>query len=188
MRWIAMFALIFLVGCGPIIGAGMVAGSGVKNFEVVTGALQNLKPGSKVLVAGPFAKTESAYYICRGEEAANFTTAFNSIGLFQADFYLGDRFDDSQKWLTSLKQKTPAQLQADLGLKEAPEFLLTGVILQRSTVAAPMQGVLMDVAYRLDFYDLQSKTTTSIEVRVQDLFQECIKTIVSDLATRVIDR
>lgn len=188
IRWIALLALFALVGCGPIIGAGMVAGSGVKSFDVVAGDLQKLKPGSRVLVVGPFAKTESAYYICRGEEAANFTTAFNSAGLFQADFYLGDRFEDSQEWLNALKLKTPAQLQTEFGLQDAPDLLLSGVILQRSTVAAPMQGVLMDVAYRLEFFDLRTQQVTSIEVQVKDLFQKCITSVVSDLAARVTAR
>ncbi|WP_020674564.1 hypothetical protein [Geopsychrobacter electrodiphilus] len=185
IRGMILMLLVLLAGCGPIIGASMVAGGGVKDFTVVDGQLQNLKAGSTAVIVGPFAKTEQAYYICRGEETANFTSAFNSLGLFQADFYLGDRFAETAKKLAHLKTMTPAQIQSELGLKAAPELLITGVILHRSTVAAPAQGILMDVGYRLEFYDLQTRQTTTIEVQVKDLFQDCITDVVSDLMTRI---
>jgi hypothetical protein len=177
--------LLFLAGCGPIIGASMVAGGGVKDFTVVSGQLQDLKPGSRVLVIAPFTKTEQAYYICRGEEAANFTTAFNTAGLFQADFHMEDRFGTDSAWLNSLKQKTPAQIQSELGLAEAPDLLMTGVILHRSTIAAPTQGIMMDVGYRLEFYDLHKQQTTQVEVQVKDLFQNCINSTVGELMARI---
>ena len=173
-RSLVISLLLLLAGCGPIIGTAMVAGGGVKDFKVVDGQLQNLHPGAQLLVVGPFAKTPQAYYICRGEEAAEFVTAFNTNGLFQADFYLAERFADNAAWLKQLKEKNPEQIQAKLKLDRTPELLLTGVILHRSTVAAPAQGVLMDVGYRLQFYDLRSRQTTEIEIEVKDLFQNCV--------------
>ncbi len=89
------------------------------------------------------------------------------------------------EWRDKHKQKTPAQIQAELGLAEAPDLLMTGVILQRSTIAAPAQGVLMDVGYRLEFYDLQRPQTTQVDVRVKDLFQECITAVVDELMARI---
>jgi len=187
-KFFVLGALLFLVGCGPIIGAGMVAGGGVKDFEVVEGRLDDIQPGSNVLIVGPFAKTESAYYICRGEEAANFTSAFNSIGLFHADFHMQERFGDPENTAAKLKQMTAEQLQKEFGLKKRPELLLTGVILKRSTVAAPANGVLMDVGYRLEFYDLEQNKQTSIRVRVKDLFQDCIVDVAEALAAEVTGR
>ncbi len=185
LRGVALLLIGLLVGCGPIIGAGMVAGGGVKDFRVISGQTQSLTPGSSVLVVGPFAKTEQAYYICRGEEAANFASAFNSIGLFQADYYLGDRFADTAGKLEHLKGLSAAQIKSELDLNSIPQFLVSGTILNRSTVAAPAKGVLMDVGYRLEFYELSTKQVTLMEVQVKDLFQECINDVVSDLMVRL---
>ncbi|MCF6179623.1 MAG: hypothetical protein L3J63_09590 [Geopsychrobacter sp.] len=184
-RGLLLLMLFLLVGCGPMIGASMVSGGGVKQFKTVDGRLQDLKAGSSVLVVGPFAKTEQAYYICRGEETANFTSAFNSLGLFQADFYLGDRFAETRDKLERFKDMTSAELQTELGLKVAPQLLVSGTILTRSMVAAPAQGVLMDIGYRLQFYDLKSAQTTIVEVQVKDLFQDCIDDVVSELTARL---
>jgi len=184
-RSLVIPVLLLLAGCGPIIGAAMVAGGGVKEFTVVSGQLQDLKPGRRVLVISPFDKTEQAFYLCRGEEAANFTTAFNTAGLFQADFHMADRFGEDPGWLEKLKQKTPAQIQADFGLAEAPDLLMTGVILYRSTLVAPAQGIVMDVGYRLEFFDLHRQKKVQVEVRVKDLFQKCIGAVVDELMVRI---
>ena len=73
----AGFSLLFLSACGPMIGGMMVAGNGIKDFEVVQGDSSALPLGSQVAVLGPFDKTDQAFYICRGEEAAAFASAFN---------------------------------------------------------------------------------------------------------------
>lgn len=185
IKGLLFLALFFLAGCGPIIGASMVSDGGVKDITTTAGQIQNLVAGSSVLVVGPFDKTEQAYYICRGEETANFTSAFNSLGLFQADYHLGNRFADASEKIARFKKMTPAQIQAELVLKAAPQLLVTGVILHRSMVAAPAQGVLMDVGYRLEFYDLQTRQITTVEVQVKDLFQDCITDVASDLLTRI---
>ncbi len=184
-RAVVIPLLLLFAGCGPIIGASMVAGGGAKDFTLVSGQLKNLKPGSRVLVVAPFAKTDQAFYICRGEEAANFTSIFNDTGLFQADFHLSDRFAKESNLVDQLKQKAPAQIQSELGLAEPPDLLMSGVILNRSMVAAPAQGIMMDVGYRLEFYDLRSQNTTSVEIQVKDLFQECIGDAVNALMNQI---
>jgi hypothetical protein len=184
-RAVVIPLLLLFAGCGPIIGASMVAGGGAKDFTLVSGQLKSLKPGSRVLVVAPFAKTDEAFYICRGEEAANFTSTFNDTGLFQADFHLSDRFAKDSNLVDQLKQKSPALIQSELGLAEAPDLLMSGVILNRSMVAAPAQGIMMDVGYRLEFYDLRSQKTTSVEIQVKDLFQECIGDAVNELMSQI---
>lgn len=176
---------MLLTGCGPIIGAVMVAGGGVKELKTVKGELSQLTPGKTLLVLGPLAKTERAYYICRGEETADLTTQFNDTGLFKTDFYMGERYADNSQRYLALRQKTPEQIRAELGLSTTPDILLTGVILYRSTLAAPAQGVLMDVGYRLEFYDLQEQREVVIEVSVKDLFQDCIPDLVAELLGRI---
>ena len=52
-------------------------------------------------------------------------------------------------------------------------------------VAAPMQGVITHVAYRLDFLDLNSGQAVRVEVTVKELFQEAVPAIVEELARRI---
>jgi hypothetical protein len=184
-RGISLLLLVLLAGCGPIIGAAMVSGGGVKDLNLVEGRLQDLQAGSSVLLVGPFAKTAQSYYICRGDETAAFVSEFNSLGLFQADYYLGDRFAEPEDKLERLKAMTPDAIKAELGLKVAPQLLVSGVILHRSMVAAPAQGVLMDVGYRLEFFNLQTRQTVRLEVRVKDLFQDCIADVVNELRAKI---
>ncbi len=84
--------LLMLSACGPIIGGMMVASNGVKDFNVITGDLADLPMGSRVAVLGPFDKTDEAFYICRGEDAAAFASAFNQSGLFSAELAMDTRF------------------------------------------------------------------------------------------------
>lgn len=183
--FVCLLSILVLAGCGPIIGSFMVAGGGVKDFQVLEGSAKSLTPGANLLVLGPLDKTERAYYICRGDEAAKFTSEINASGLFKADFHLADRYADNALFFASLKQKTPATIQQELGLSSPPDILLTGVVLHRSTVAAPTRGVLMDVGYRLEFYDLKSKQKVTFEVEVKNLFQDCITDVVSELLTQI---
>ncbi|MDT8442144.1 MAG: hypothetical protein RQ723_10830 [Desulfuromonadales bacterium] len=181
----ALLILLLLSACGPIIGGVMVAGNGVKDVVVTSGALTTLKPGSRIAVLGPFDKTTEAFYICRGEEAASFANNFITSGLFQAELKIDQRFPDKLSKVTDWQGQTPAAIQAALGLDAAPDLLLSGTILKREMVAAPMQGVIMHVAYRLDFLDVQSGRTVSVQVTVKELFQDAIPAVVADLARRI---
>ena len=121
--------LLLLSACGPIIGSMMVAGTGVKDVTVVSGDLTSLKAGSRVAVVGPFAITAEAFYICRGEEAANFASSFVTRGLFQAELSVDQRFPDSLPKVQDWQGKTPAQVQELLGLDAPPDLMLSGTIL-----------------------------------------------------------
>lgn len=188
MKTKAFFAglcVFLLTSCGPIIGGMMVAGTGVKEVTVVQGDLADLQPGSKIAVLGPFDKTPEAFYICRGEEAASFTNVFNQVGLFQAELSLDNRFPERLPKASDWQGKDAAEVQAKLGLDQRPDLIMSGTILQRQMVAAPTQGVIMDVAYRLDFLDLSNGQITTVEFVVKELFQEAIPETVNDLAKRI---
>ena len=176
---------LLLTACGPIIGSVMVSSAGVKDFKVVSGRLSDLKAGSKVLVLAPFAKTPESFYICRGEDASVFTTSLNDAGLFVADFHMEDRFEDNGALFTRLKKSSAGEIQSQLNLKEKPQYLLTGTILSRETVAAPKQGVIMKVAYRLEFTSLNNGKSTVIEIEVHELFQQAIPAVVKELTKRI---
>ena len=183
--FLSALLLLALSACGPMIGSMMVASNGVKDFKVVSGQLSDLKAGSKVLVLAPFAKTPESFYICRGEDASVFTTTFNSTGLFSADFHMEDRFEDNSALIAKLKKTSPAEIKSMLKLQNAPQLLMTGTILSRETVAAPKQGVIMKVAYRLEFTNLDNGKTTVLEVEVHELFQSAIPAVVKEMTKQI---
>lgn len=177
--------LLFLAACGPIIGSAMVSSNGVKDFKVTEGQLSDLKAGSQVLIVAPFATTPESFYICRGEDASVFVDAINETGLFNADFHMENRFEDNSGLIAGLKKESPSTVQSKLHLKDAPQIIMTGTVLKRQTVAAPAKGVIMEVSYRLEFYNLTSAKKTVIEIDVKDMFQDCIRTAVKELTKRV---
>jgi len=177
--------LMLLAGCGPIIGGMMVAGNGIKEFQVVSGDLADLKGNLQLAVLGPFAKTDRAFYICRGEEAASFASLLDSTTEFSAEAAIPDRFPKQLPTTIMFHGQSPAQVQAALGLKSPPTLLLSGTILLREMVTAPAQGVIMHVAYRLEFFNLESNRTTIDEVEVKELFQDAIPAVVNELRHRI---
>jgi len=177
--------LVLLAGCGPIIGGLMTASNGVKDFRVVSGSLGILKGHRHLAVLGPFAKTDQAFYICRGEEAASFANQIEAAGLFTAEAAIPSQFPEQLPSIARFRTKRPDQVQAALGLKTPPELLLSGTILQREMVTAPAQGVIMHVAYRLEFLDLTTNQTVTVEVEVKELFQDAIPAIVTELRNRI---
>lgn len=190
MRTKAFWALLTLTAlllgaCGPIIGGIMVAGTGVKEFRVTGGNLAALRPGAKLAIIGPFDKTAEAFYICRGEDDAAFASSFRQTGLFAAELAIPDRFPKQLPKAADWRGKSAAEVQEALRLNAAPDYLMSGTILRREMVAAPMQGVIMKVAFRLDFLELASGKITSVEISAEDLFQDAIPTIVRELARQI---
>ena len=182
---LAILVLVLLAACGPIIGSSMVASNGVKDFAVSEGKLVDLKAGSRVLIVAPFAITPESFYICRGEDASVFVDTFNQNGIFSAEFHMEQRFEDNSALVKELKAMKPADIKAKLNLANEPQYLVTGTILKRETIAAPTKGVLMQVAYRLEFHDLTTAKKTVIEVEVKDFFQQCIRTAVKEIAQQI---
>lgn len=175
-----MLAVLLLGACGPIIGGIMVAGNGVKEFRVTNGSLATLRPGAKLAIIGPFDKTPEAFYICRGEDDAYFATSFKQNGLFAAELAIPDRFPKQYPKVADWRGRTPAEVQQAFKLSAAPDYLMSGTILRRDMDAAPAQGVIMKVAFRLDFLELATGKTTTVEVEVQELFQNAIPEIVKE--------
>lgn len=175
-------ALLLLGACGPIIGGIMAAGNGIKEFHVTGGTLATLKPGARLAVVGPFDKTAEAFYICRGEDDAYFVSSFKQSGLFAAELAIPDRFPKQLPKATDWRGKSGAEVQRALELSAPPDLVMSGTILRREMVAAPAQGVIMKVAFRLDFLELGTDRVTSVEIEAQELFQRAIPEIVAELA------
>lgn len=184
LRFCIALASLLLAACGPIIGAGMVAGNGVKEFKVVAGSLRDLAAGSRLVVLSPFAKTPQSFYICRGEDASEFADAFNDSGLFPAEVAFGEPDGRNVRTVEALQGLPAEELQRRLELSAPPQWILAGTILKRETVAAPVQGVLMTVAYRLEFVQIGSGMKVVVEAEVRDHFQDCIPTLVKELRQR----
>jgi hypothetical protein len=184
----AGLCLLMLSACGPIIGSMMVAGNGVKDFHIVSGDLANLPSGSRVVVLGPFDKTSEAFYICRGEDASAFVSAFNQTGLFAAELEINSRFPDQLPQAGKFAGMSPADTRQALGLERDPDLVMSGTILSRSMTAAPANGVIMTAAYRLEFLNLKSGKTTVIEVTTQDMFQDVVPASVDHMARQISHR
>ena len=181
----AGLSLLFLIACGPMIGGIMVAGNGIKDFKVVQGDFSALPLGSQIAVLGPFDKTNQAFYICRGEEAAAFTSAFNEFGLFSAELDVNTRFPEKLPETAQFEDRTPEEIQKTLGLKKTPDIIMSGIILSREMTAAPAKGVIMTARYHLEFLTLIDGRTTVIEVSAQDMFQDVIPNTVKHMAQKM---
>lgn len=177
--------LVMLSACGPIIGGMMVASNGVKDFKVTQGNLADLTGGSRVAILGPFDKTDEAFYICRGEDAATFASAFNQVGLFSTELAMDTRFPTELQQANQLKGRTKAELQKLLGLEKEPDLIMSGIITSRDMTAAPANGVIMKASYRLEFMNPDNSQTTVIEVTTQEMFQELILETVEHLAQQI---
>lgn len=178
--------LLTLVSCGPLIGQLMRAADGVKNFQVVSGDLATMRKGQQILVVGPFDMAPGAWEIARGDEAALFSTEFDRAGFFNAELYMGDRYAKASKIFAELKSKSAAQLKADYALEVEPDVVMFGTVLSRETIVAPTRGIIMEVAYRLEFFNPGIGNSTVVEVKVHEHFKNCIKVVVEELARRVV--
>ncbi|NJC89060.1 MAG: hypothetical protein FIB02_11120 [Desulfuromonas sp.] len=184
--WAALaLAVLLLSACGPIIGSMMVSSNGIKEFRVTSGSLATLRPGSRLAIIGPFDKTPEAFYICRGEDDAYFASSFKQNGLFAAELAIPDRFPKQYPKIADWRGKTPAEVQQALQLTAPPDYLMSGTILRRDMDAAPTQGVIMKVAFRLEFLELATGKVTTVQVDVQELFQDAIPAIVKEFGRQM---
>ncbi|MDX9710580.1 MAG: hypothetical protein RBT64_13600 [Trichloromonas sp.] len=189
LRYLLPLLLVtVLSGCGLIYGQIMRSAEGAGEIRVISGDIGSLRPGSRVLVVGPFAKTRDAFYICRGEEAAYFAQQFKEKGLFHSDLHVRPGFDDPQLAVKEIKGMAQEQLAERLSLDRNPDLILFGTILSREMSVAPGRGVVMTVSYRLEFYDPKTRQSTTLEVSSRDIFADCIPDIVAALMEKIVRR
>jgi len=178
--------VLSLVSCGPIIGQLMRAADGVKNFQVVSGDLVALRKGQHILVVGPFDMAPGAWEIARGDDAAYFSTELNRSGFFYAELHMGDRYAKAKKNIAEAKSKSAAQLKVDYELEAEPDLLMFATVLSRDTIVAPTRGIIMEVGYRLEFYNPTTTKSTVVVINVREPFKDCIKLVVEELTRRVV--
>lgn len=176
--------LLSLVSCGPIVGQLMRMADGVKNFKVVAGDLSALKKGQKILVVGPFETAPGAWDIARGDDAVFFYNEFNLTKNYAAELHMGDRYGRAAQTVTEVKSKSATQMKADYKLEAEPGLVMFGTVLSRETIVAPTRGIIMEVAYRLEFYNPANGKSAVVEITVHEHFKDCIKVAVEELAHR----
>lgn len=176
--------LLALVSCGPIIGQLMRVADGVKSFQVVKGDLAALKKGQRILVVGPFDLASGAWDVARGDEAVFFYNEFNLAKHYTAELHMGDRYGKAAKTVAEVKAKNAAQMKADYQLEGEPGLVMFGTVLSRETIVAPTRGIIMEVGYRLEFYNPADGKSTVVEVTVHEHVKNCIKLVVEELAHR----
>jgi hypothetical protein len=180
--------LLTLTACGPIFGQLVRMSEGVRSMKVTTGQIGDLKLGEKLLVVGPFAVADGAFSLCRGEDAANFATALKDVGLFKTENWFGMLYEDPRPEVKRLKNMTADQMRTELKLRQTPDRVLFATVLDRDTIVAPLRGVVMDVAYRLEFLDPTTGQSVIIEAAVKKQFADCIPAIAEALLEKVAAR
>lgn len=178
--FISLLMILCLTACGPLFGQMMLSDNGIKEFSVKKGSLNDLKQGESLLVYGPFEKTDEAFYICRGEDAAHFAAELKKAG-FQTELFIEHTFKNLQNTAESLRGKTPEQLREELQLDILPDKILFGTILHRHFSVAPTKGVEVHEGFRLEFFDLGTGRSTILEISDEELVQNSVPSIVSSL-------
>jgi len=180
MKWLKLlplFLLLGLSGCGILIGQMMVAGGGVKRLDVVSGDLSSFHRGAKVAILAPFATTSRSYHIARGDDEARLGVELERRGVWVSLYAFLPTPGDAEKTGAQLRTASGVEVMAKLNLKDEPQYLLTGTVLTRDNVVAPMRGVMMEASYRLELTNLSTHKTLVLETEVKDLFPDAIPAI-----------
>ena len=183
--FVLLSCALLMSGCGLIYGQLTKVGDGIKSFSVIQGDLAGLKGGGDLLVYAPFAKTDQAFYVARGDDATRFAVSLKKNGLFRPEFLLERDLDDVEKTAQKLRGMTAVEVQSFAAMQHAPRMILFGTLLKRSASVAPTRGVLMDTTYKLEFFNIATRKSTIIEVQVRDLAENCTDAVVRDLKARL---
>ncbi len=177
----ALAALLVLSSCGPIYSVVSKASEGIRNFEVVKGDLSMLKPEGRLLVYGPFAKTDQAYYIAKGEDAAQFAASFDQTGFQRSELYIERNFAQLEQTAEQMRGRNAARIKEDYSLKAEPETILFGTLVERGPVTVVPFRAVFPTTYRLEFFDVASGKSAVVEVKVKMRYEEIIPGIVEEI-------
>lgn len=179
---------LLLTACGPIFGQLMKLSEGIKSFAVREGQLSTIKTGGTLLVFAPFAKSDDAFFICKGETEYAFSAEFLRTGLFQSEYYLERQPQQVAATSSWLREASAGDIRGKLQLQSAPQTILFGTLLKRETTVAPMRGVVMDEFYRLEFYDVAAKRSVIVELAVRELAEKTVATAVAELHRQLLNK
>ena len=180
----ALAVLLVLSACGPIYSVVSKASEGIRDFKVVEGDLSMLKPEGRLLVYGPFTKTDQAYYIAKGEDAAQFAASFDQTGFQKSELYIENNFAQLEQTAQQMRGRNAARIKEDYGLEAEPDTILFGTLVERGPVTVvPFRAVFL-TTYRLEFFDVASGTSSVVEVKVKMRYEDIIPSIVEEIVRR----
>lgn len=203
ITFLLLASCLILSSCGPIYGQFMRISEGVKSYEVTEGDAAELAGAGNLLVVGPFRGVESEHHMCipreegtfpftseiifitKYNDAQRFADALEEAGLFRTELYLDLDYDELARTTELIKTMSGPDIRRELGLRQTPELVLFGRIKKREHKIAPLRGVVIDVAYQLEFYDPGTRRSTVIEAAVFEMFKQDIKTIVRETGKRM---
>lgn len=110
-----------------------------------------------------------------------FFEEFNNNGFFKSELHFGKLYGDLQAAAASIRSQSGAQLKTAYGLEEEPDLVMFGTVLERQNIVAPTRGIIMQVAYRLEFFNPAGKAPTVIEITVKEHFKDCIKQVIAEI-------
>lgn len=183
-RFLVLLLVVpLLASCGPIYGQLMRLQEGIKEFQIVSGPLETLRPRASIVIAAPFTKRPEAYFICRNDDPISFADHLQARG-----YKTSLTFEEDPAQVAAadakLRSRSALELQQELHLDAPPDLILFGTLLKRETTVAPLRGVVMEQAFRLEFFDLATRTSTVVEIAARTLAQDSIATMVEELVRR----
>lgn len=194
---------LLITSCGPLSGQAVKSTEGLKRFEVVKGNLAALREVESLLVFAPFLGTggqrqecpageECIYpynreidFVTKYNDAQRFAEGLQKAGLFATELYQQVHYDQAEATVRRLKSMTGRQIQTELDLDRRPGMILFGMVSTRNREVAPLRGVVIDVVYRLEFYNPESGQSILLDAAVKGLFKEDLRMIISEIKGRL---
>jgi hypothetical protein len=134
---------------------------------------------------GTFPFTSDIIFITNHNDAQRFAEGFKQADLFDTELYLEAYYDRIEETVKRLKTMNSLEIKKELDLKHLPEMILFGVVKKREHKVAPLRAIIIDVQYELEFYNLDSRQSTVIDVAVFEMYKEDLKTIIQETKNRM---
>lgn len=201
--FLLLIGFIFLSACGPLYGQLMKTNEGLKDYSVLAGDILKLKDVKNLLVIGPFLgkgteaetcipKEDCIYpdsmdmkFVKKYNDARRFAHGFQEAELFDTEIYLEVYYERIEETTKRLKTMSSLEIQKEFDLTHSPEMLLFGVVKKRDHKIAPLRGVIVDVEYELEFYNPDSRESIVIDIAVEGVFKDDLKTIIQETKNRI---
>jgi hypothetical protein len=187
MRRLLVLPLLLplLSACGLVYGQLMRAGEGIKSFRTVSGEATGLPASGNLVVHGPFARGEGAYVVCSGADEEALAEELGRSGRYSAKVILEPTRGDAAAGRAALEAMDATALGRALGFPGPVDLVVFGTLLERGTSVAPGRGVIMDVAFRLEFRAPATGRTWVVEVAAREPAERVIPALAAELARRL---
>ncbi len=182
---LSLLLLPLLSACGLIYGQLMRGTEGIRSFRVISGELSSLPRTGNLVVYGPFAEAEGAHVVCSGADEETLAEELGRSGRFLARAVLEPTQDDAAAGRASLEAMDAATLGRALGFSGPVDLIVFGTLLERATSVAPGRGVIMDLAFRLEFRDPATGRKWVIEISAREPAERVLATLAAEIVRRL---